>query len=153
MVWFSKEKDSNANAYIKTYGDVVAQAFKVGGMPLVLVTLSILSALALVLIKTGDLVQAALPYSVALAIAFLVSGLGIYIYETSHKRKLLLRALDRFDDLTKIVLSRYLESKECIDAETVEYAIRLVNQITHNDRQNIQDSFENSNKSLAKKLQ
>ena len=85
--------------------------------------------------KVVRTIESAFPYLTTMSMIIFVAGIAIYVYETYWKRRMLERDLDRFDELTRIVLTRYLESKETIDAETVKYAIELINQITHTDRE------------------
>ncbi len=147
MGLFTKKKNALAvtpkDNYIKTYGEVIKDVFTIGGFPLTLAVISGLIILAALVYNAIEALESTFPWLICFGALLLVSGTLLYIYETSWKRKMLQRALDRFDELSKIVLTKYLESKQQVDYETVKAALDLINAVTHADRENILSQTKN----------
>jgi hypothetical protein len=115
------------------YGSVIEKVYAIGGFPLVIFILAILVILSAILSKAIEAIGNVFPYLVGLSAVLAVLGIAIYFVETNWKRKMAQRAMDRFDEFSRLLLQRYLDSKEKVDAETVDYGLGLLRKIAESE--------------------
>ena len=135
-MWSRKKKEqkqSAAAAYLRVYGSVIEKVYTIGGFPLVIFILAILVILSAILSKAIVTIGNVFPYLVGLSAFLAVLGIAIYFVETNWKRKMAQRAMDRFDEFSRLLLQRYLDSKKEIDAETVDYGLGLLRKIAESE--------------------
>ncbi len=138
-----EKKESLMTAYLESYGEIVEKMYRIGGLPLTVFALAILLLFVSIWLSTTVAVMEKLfPYIILLACILAVIGIMIYLFEISWKKRMIQRSLDRFDDFIKIFFSKYLEGKEHIEAEHLEYGIRLLSRITGGDLQRMEESLK-----------
>jgi hypothetical protein len=135
--WPKSEKKPEGTSYIKEYASMINEAYRLGGLPFFLIAVSFLVIILALIFKSSELIKSCFPFVTTMASVGLALGCGIFFYEASWKRKMLEEAQKRTDKIIDLVITKYLEGKQQIDAETVNYVLGLTKIITTSNKNSI----------------